>query len=195
MALFPYGRSDPRHWLIWDEQSYQASLNLVKSIETIMSNFKIKYKTDLSNEGITESNQGLAFTYLRRLWEDYVSQFGTSNTIGFSIDPTVSRLRNLKDVFGEHLPAALDIHLYSDGPRKVADAVRVLDGTSLSNVPWIVGETYYNDEIEAAQLSKSLSSSGHLVEFLLQWPWKREGNCQQVNDVPLKFDAYLRNGF
>ena len=199
-VLVVVGDSTPSviSWQSWDEDEYQRRWTAIRDIRTLLTQSGLPYRLDLLNEGIPAINQPMLLQYTNRLWRDYRQSFGTSDTVGFSViaDPQGSRLAQIPKVYDGILPGAFDLHVYNDASRSFQEANRRLAGLGLGEVPWIVGEAFYNDAVEAQQLGQAARELHHQVLFLLQWPLSRERHCRDVDvPYPLSFDQYRRSGF
>jgi hypothetical protein len=188
-------------WPEWQEDLYQEHLKVIIAVRAIVAASGLRYRLDLSNEGIPAWNQPLSMRYSARLWQDYVSRFGKSDTVGFSIipNPRQARIDNMLRVYGGNPPDVIDIHVYFDAARVVADAGNRLGRLGLGTRPWIIGEALYNDSREADELAAALPQYGVRLLYLLQWPLSRSEPCRGQNPgydaVPIEFAAYHSLGF
>ena len=199
-VLVVVGDSTPSvvSWQSWDEDEYQRRWTAIRDVRTLLTRSGLPYRLDLLNEGIPAINQPMLLRYTNRLWRDYRQSFGTSDTVGFSViaDPQGSRLAQMSKVYDGVLPGAFDLHIYDDASQSFRETNRRLAGLGLGEVPWIVGEAFYNDAVEAQQLGQAALELHRQVLFLLQWPLSRERHCRDVDvSYPLSFDQYGEAGF
>lgn len=189
----------PSKWPQWREDEYQRIWTMVVGERSVLAASGLAYVIDLHNEAIPAKNQPVLLQYAQRLWTDYTKAFGRDDTIGFSIitDIDQDRYAQLRAIYGNNPPQAFDLHIYSgkeSAYARVVNAHKRLAQLGYGKVPWIIGETEYNDAETAADLARGLKESGQQVLWLTQWP-KVKGTRCAVNVVPLEFNHYLDNGF
>jgi hypothetical protein len=153
----------------------------------------------------------------QELWAWYVANYGAADSVGFSVPSGTSpnfplaiaradlqlRLGAAPTVYGATFPAAIDIHFYEDVPTLYADADAYFDSISKPDIPFRVGETFYNDANVADQLKRAAAKANRSVERVAQWPLlgpqrasDDDGNyCDHVTLVPLGYSEYLLRGF
>jgi sugar phosphate isomerase/epimerase len=196
-------------WKDFNETAYQENFSVITQVREIMKASGIPYLLDLGGEYTPVSKgQEIRVQYCKRLWEEYVKTFGTTqDTVGFSIIATVKndRYGHLRDIYGSHPPKAFDLHVYDHEDNETAyqrfvHAHQRVAEAGYGNVPFIIGESYYNDGEEADELAKAIKDTGHRVLFLLQFPHVRPPipkppHYSDVSLVPLEFDQYMKRGF
>ena len=219
----PQGGNDPRSWNGFNESLFQENWNLIANIVPIIINSGINYRVDLMVEGMPRAKilfgQIIAdqpadqdwSDYTRRLWGNYVGQFGLENTVGFSmisdddaqrLDARIEHMNTIYRVNGVIvLPQTLAVDLYGTANADEGEIFRrysdELDAEGLFDVPMIVAETYYNDPIAARSIAEAMMLTGRTVPYLLQWPVKRVGGCDINITVapPVEFNHFSANGF
>ncbi len=195
LSVFPLSQAHPRNWSEWRDDSYWMNWNMIVGLRTELIHSKMPYVIDLLNEGIPRPGYQTFLQYDRRVWSDYTLRFGAADTVGISIIPEAPRLSLLPQIFGTVLPRALDLHFYRERGPAFETAHRALASTYLEQLPWIIGETYYNDESQARALASAAAATHQNIRFLLQWPERRGHICSDVDVLPLNFDYYAANGF
>jgi hypothetical protein len=185
-------------WRIWNESLYQRHWAQIAALHTLLRESGLHYLIDLGNEAIPAVNQPLLLQFSRRLWNDYRKAYGISDTLGFSMIANIAqdRFSQIPLVYGDTYPQAFDIHIYDDPGRTFLNAHKRLSQLGLGRIPWIIGEVYYNDQVEAAELVSAIRQTRQPVLFLLQWPLTSARLCRDVDiAAPLEFDAYEDAGF
>lgn len=173
-----------------------------------------------------ESNKDFRrLTFMRKFWELYTRDFPPSTSIGFSFvidnnaEVVSGRLRTAQRIFGSTPPAALDFHIYHYDPAPpgyggystgqalsdALDALNTAENSTLSYVPIIIGESYYDDYQSATEIRNVLIAKGRSIKYLLQWPLKRnlESYCGSghaafeicATPPPFTFGNYRGRGF
>jgi hypothetical protein len=197
-AVIGGGQHSPNTWKSWDEAAYQLRWNRIVEFRNILIASGLRYRLDLGNEAIPTRTEPILLEYDRRLWMDYVRAFGTADTVGFSIitDIAQDRFAQIGAVYQGRLPAVFDLHIYDRPVPLVMNARRRLSQLGFAGVPWIIGETFYNDRDEAQELANAILTSGQKVLFLLQWPLTSQRRCKGVDvGFPERFDNYIAYGF
>jgi hypothetical protein len=226
VRMLPEWTADPENWVspgAWDSPDYgtcttnaatgsiagswyRENWEFLVSTRALVIGSGIPYVLDLMGEGIDPRFED----YVRRLWRDYVAQFGTSDTLGFSFVPTVANAKLIPTIYGAHLPGAMAIDVYDNSTygfqcnlSLAGDCVRAtyigisaaLDAAGYSG-PLIVSETLANDAPSAAALVVGRQATGRPILWVTQWPLARgfsPGATQNV--LPLDFSAYIQQGF
>jgi hypothetical protein len=203
-----------RHWQEWNDTVYRENFSVIAHTRELTKASGLPYLLDLGGEYTPVLNgQEIRVQYCRRLWADYATAFGTEDTVGFSIIASISndRYGHLRDIYGDTPPKAFDLHVYarrdeangtyieSSYQRFVHAHQRIAD-VGYGNVPWIIGESFYNDGLEAKQLAQAINETGQRVLFLLQFPhvrppFPKPPRYSDVDVVPLEFDQYISCGF
>jgi len=190
ISFHPQGANDPTFWTTFSPDYYQENWSLIQNLHPIIAGARIPYHIDLTNEGIPPPWKTGWLQYSQQLWNDYVSRFGSSDTIGFSVSANVYQVSQVSVVygaspFGNHgSPKLFDIHIYDDTGTNFLIAFNGLEAQGYQGVPWIIGEAYYNDEGEAVSLRKAASSTGQTVRYLTEWPLTSAQNCRDVDVAP-----------
>jgi hypothetical protein len=211
ISFHPIGPSavegNTTNWATWNETLFQEHWNLIYNLRPIIVGAGVPYRIDLYNEGVphpSSSNSVVTLTYMQKLWNYYVYSFGKNDTVGFSIIGDYDRARNSGNIFrnspfGNHgRPYVYDVHLYTDAANKFHQTRLGLQYWYGQNVPgWIIGEAYYNNALEAQQISSAMTQYGQTVHYLTQWPWDVSNpSCGGINVAPpISFSNYQSYGF
>jgi len=181
------------------ETYYQENLALIGTLRPIFISSGLNYKSDLFNEGsMTSSFQNMG-TYAVRMWSDYTQAFGKADTIGFSIAcdwyssyiPCSQQLAYLTSIYNGNDPVVFSFHFYDNPYDSWTNAWNTLAAQGRTQ-GWIIGESYYNDSIDAQQFAAAHNASGNVVFFVTQWPIQRGG----ANITPpVDFSAYSAYGW
>ena len=137
------------------------------------------------------------------LWNDYVSAFGSSDTIGFSIIADTVHLSKVSAVYGPSpygnhgSPLLFDVHIYDETGSSFETAFNSLSAQGYQDVGWVIGEAYYNDELEATSLPQAVNDTGPKVFYLTQWPKTSNLSCDPKVNVapPVGFSNYQAQSF
>lgn len=165
----------------WDEAEYQKAWNFIVHTRnlatTALANTATRLMVDLGGEQIGVSN-GQQEAYVKRLWADYTTAFGLSDTIGFSIIPYF--VPDALAWYGSVKPKQYAFDVYGgesgDVGQELAAAWNAL-GTEKSK-PIMLMETFANDSLGASQLSSALASNSLMnVTDVIQWPITRTRAC------------------
>jgi hypothetical protein len=203
VSFNPQGENDPTKWTTFSDDYYQENWSLIQNLRPIIAGGGIPYHIDLSNEGIPPPGFAALLQYSQELWNDYVSTFGSGDTIGFSIiadDPHVSQVSVVygPSAYGSNgSPQRFDVHIYDETGTSFATAFSGLSAQGYQAVPWVIGEAYYNDAAEAASLRQEANSSGQTVLYLTQWPLTSDLTCSSAVNVapPVDFSNYQAQSF
>lgn len=211
VGLFPQWRNDPwscelsepKRWQELADQNYRV----IADLRAIARASGLKYMIDLGNEGIPQTGRPAChFDYVRATWNRYAADFGTMDTVGFSIavDSTWTaqhRYGQIASVYGSRTPTAIDVHVYGDGSNGNTDAAifsaLLAQQSALPAkyraLPWIVGEAFFNDAAAAQAFANGAASKEIL--FINHWPLARSPRRMvPPASFPL-FDAYRQRGF
>ena len=223
---FPQGANTPIWWSSFDESLFEENWQLIRSVEPLLQASGIAYRTDLMVEGMPrarywsalgqyyiddESPDNSAWSeYARRLWRNYVAQFGHERSIGFSFVSdshpvrTKARVRHIRYVYkladgSMRYPSLFAVDIYggsgtSEGT--IFERHHYAMGDLGRHEPWIVAESYYNDAAAADDLLAAMDATGRRVQYFLQWPLDRSIDDWGVNVAPpADYRAWLRRGF
>lgn len=202
ISFHPQGANDPTKWKAFSQDYYQENWGLIQNLHSIIAGAGVPYHIDLSNEGIPPPWNTALLQYSQELWNDYASNFGNSDTIGFSISANVYQVGQVGTVygpspFGYHgSPQLFDVHIYDETGTNFTIAFNGLKAQGYQGVPWIVGEAFYNDEAEATSLRQAAISSGQTIQYLTEWPLTPAQNCTDVDVAPpAAFKNYQAHNF
>jgi len=156
-------------------------------------------------------------THISRLWHDYTSSYGNSDTIGASAtsghcvpsntnctsqeiawDDTANHLQTLLwiyDLYGIR-PNVFAMHTYANSGVEFTNADARLDSLGASTQPIIIGETFFNDAGVRDQLESAMHARSRSILFLTQWPAGADDLTQEVDSrftPPIAFFNYHYN--
>jgi hypothetical protein len=195
VGFFPIHDNSPQRWTEWNEALYRENFAVLAGLRPIIAGAGMPYRIDLLNEGIPDPKQQILMQYVRRLWSDYTTNFGSDDTVGFSVIPSPVRIAQIPLVYRGIMPKAFDLHPYDNAGSVLENAHAELTRMGLGQIPWIIGEAYYNDGKEAQEIADASAHTRHRILFLTQWPLSRDRNCKDVDVIPLGFTAYRSRGF
>ena len=193
------GDSDPRNWTVWQENKYLKNWSFVSSTKATIQKtligkpVKVLYDLDGELAGLTI---GQTQAYFQRMWQDYVSNYGSHNTIGFSF--AVSPPRSLRDAIALYdkvgkRPDIYGFDIYGDEYGGLQFLKSELMSAGEENKPVFMEEAYYNDP-EANQQIKQARIDFHLnIRFIMQWPVQRGAVQNNFSmNFPADYSAYLQ---
>lgn len=202
VSFNPQGSNDPTKWTEFSADYYQENWLLIQNLRPVIAGARIPYYIDLSNEGIPGPEATALLRYSQQLWNDYVSSYGSRDTIGFSIIADAARVSQVSAVYeasayGNHgSPQRFDLHIYDQPSASFMTAFKGLASQGYGGVPWVIGETYYNDEGEAESIRQAMSSTGKAILYLMQWPLTSARSCPEVDVAPpVLFSHYQARNF
>ncbi len=191
----------------------EESWGMAKELRAIAVGSGLPYLIDLSNEYMPPTNlsdfgqcakdivEGTATTpgYLRFLWGRYVANYGTQDTVGFSVivgnvwdaDNRLARMPQ----FLSPLPAVYSLHSYTGSGDVYGGLQRAYQVTgNFGRRPWIIGETDSRSPAAASAIrSFILNHPQQQVLHVMQWPGF---NCTtEAECLPLDFNAFISQGF
>ncbi|MFZ5638406.1 MAG: hypothetical protein ACOY82_17655 [Pseudomonadota bacterium] len=189
---------------------FEESWGVAKETRAIAVASGLPYLMDLGNEYIPPSNltgcakdiiEGTATTqgYLRFMWSRYVANYGTQDTVGFSVivgngwdaDNRLARMPQ----FLSPLPAVYSLHSYTASGDIYGGLRRAYTVTgNFGRRPWIIGETDSRSTTAANELRRFvLDTPQQQVLYALQWPGF---NCTtEAECLPLDFSTFISRGF
>jgi hypothetical protein len=195
VGFFPIHVNSPQRWTEWHEALYRENFAVIADLRPIIAGAGMAYRIDLLNEGIPDPSQPVLLQYVQRLWSDYTAAYGAGDTVGFSVIPSPRRIAQIPAVYHGLMPKAFDLHPYDNAASVLATAHAALTGMGFGDIPWIIGETFYDDATEAQDIAQAAAQTGHRILFLMQWPLSRSRNCKDVDVIPLDFTQYRSLGF
>lgn len=99
------------------------------------------------------------------MWGNFNYVFGRDKTVGFSLPPASNRASNLRNVYGDTPPYKFDVHIYDDAYNTFRGIDKEMDGIGYKVQGWIIGESYYNDDRSANEISQAAPASSRTVFF------------------------------
>jgi hypothetical protein len=203
VSFHPQSNNNPIVWTTFSDDYFQENWSLIQNLRPIIAGAGISYHLDLMNEGIPPPGYAALLQYDQMLWNDYVAQFGSSDTLGFSIIADAAHVGQVSAVYGpsaygnQGAPQLFDVHIYDDPGNSFGTAFSGLNSQGYQGVPWIIGEAFYNDATEAAALRQEINSTGQTVLYLTQWPVTADRNCSPDVNVapPADFSNYQAQKF
>lgn len=190
--------SNGHEWPQWYEDIYQEHWGLIKNLRPIFTASGLPYRIDLYSELMPTAQQPMHLRFAQTLWRDYTRAFNKRDTIGFATIPLIrqDRFASMPAVYGSNPPDVLDLHFYENSYQNFVNAYRRITQVGYGNIPWIIGEAYYNDAAEAENLARAIQDTGQRVRYLLQWQATAARACPAVDVAPpLEFGNYIRQGF
>ena len=225
---FPQGDNTPTEWNSFSESHFQENLSLIRNTRALVVASGLDYRIDLMVEGMPRAwyqslpggnyfiddnrpHRAPWSEYARRLWREYVAEFGHQDTVGFSFvsdaDPvrTRARVRHLGYVYqladGSRLyPPTFAVDIYG-GAGTSEQVIFERHHTAMAEIgrgqeSWIVAESYFDDPVVAEGLKAAMENTGRRVEYFTQWPFDRSVDDCGVNvAAPISYESYLRQGF
>lgn len=189
---------------------FEESWGVARETRAIAVASGLPYLMDLGNEYIPPSNltgcakdiiEGTTTTpgYLRFMWNRYVANYGTQDTVGFSVivgngwdaDNRLARMPQ----FLSPLPAVYSLHSYTGSGDIYGGLRRAYTVTgNFGRRPWIIGETDSRSTTAANELRRFvLDTPQQQVLYALQWPGF---NCTtEAECLPLDFGTFISRGF
>jgi hypothetical protein len=223
----PMDASNPMWWSSWDEAQFQSNWNLIWQTRQLIyrslnsnsapgANLRVLFDLGAELGGMWAVpqqygpvNPQVFRQYVTTLWSLYTSNYGLSDTTGFSIVPgfsgQISAQISAYDSTTGGRPNAYGFDLYGNEPAVAAGDYSSF-GTQLDFISSELGaagelskelfvqETYFNSILARNALSQA-PQKGISFRYLFQWPY-RAGHATDVVDV---FDlspyfSYTSNG-
>ncbi len=208
----PMDISNPMLWSSWDEVQFQSNWNLIwqtrqliyQSLNSVPgANPRVLYDLGAELGGMWAVPQAygpvnpqVLQQYVTTLWSVYTSNYGVSDTTGFSIVPgfsgQISAQISAYDSTTGGRPNAYGFDLYGNAPAVAAGDYSSFD-TQLDFISSELGsagelskelfvqETYFNSMLARNALSQA-TQKGISFRYLLQFPY-RAGHSTNVDDV------------
>jgi len=203
VSFHPQSNNDPTQWTSFSDDYFQENWSLIQNLHPIIAGAGIPYHLDLLNEGIPPPGYAALLQYDQMLWNDYVAEFGSSDTLGFSIIADSAHVGQVSSVYGPSAfgnqgpPQLFDVHIYDETGNSFATAFNSLTSQGYQGVPWIIGEAFYNDAAEAAAQRAEANGTGQKVLYLTQWPLTSDESCSAAVNVapPAEFSSYQAQDF
>ena len=203
VSFHPQSSNDPTQWTTFSSDFFQENWSLIQNLHPIIAGAGIPYHIDLLNEGIPPPTYTALLEYDQMLWNNYVPEFGSDDTLGFSIIADSAHLGQVSTVYGQSQfgsngsPQLFDVHIYDETGSSFATAFSALSSQGYQGVGWIIGEAFYNDAAEAMTLRQQIASTGQKVLYLTQWPVTSAGTCSTAVNVapPVDFSNYQAQDF
>ncbi len=154
--------SAPWEWTQWDEGAYLKNLSFITTTRDVVeqelgaSPVAVTYDLDAELGGRVD---GQSRPYLVRLWRDYVSRFGTTRTVAFSVVGSPGRFTQLirdLDQAGSR-PAEYAVDVYDNEASRLVSVGQELRSANDGGKPLIVLEVYYNDSLAAGEVERARS--------------------------------------
>jgi len=203
VGFYPQSNNNPIGWTTFSDDYFQENWSLIQNLHPIIAGAGISYHIDLMNEGIPPLGWAVLLQYDQMLWNDYVAEFGSNDTVGFSIIADSAHVGQVSAVYesspygNQGSPQLFEVHIYDETGSEFATAFNALTSQGYQGVPWIIGEAFYNDAAEASSLRQEANSTGQKVLYLTQWPVTSDGTCSTAVNVapPVDFSNYQAQGF
>ncbi len=203
VGFYPQSNNSPIGWTTFSDDYFQENWSLIQNLHPIIAGAGISYHIDLQNEGIPPLGWAVLLQYDQMLWNDYVAEFGSDDTVGFSIIADSAHVGQVNAVYGpspygnQGSPQLFEVHIYDETGSEFATAFNALTSQGYQGVPWIIGEAFYNDAAEATSLRQEADSTGQKVLYITQWPLSSDESCSNAVNVapPVNFSNYQAQGF
>src|SRR5215510_9515105 len=205
VAFAPWADNYAGNWTAWNDYLFEADWNFINNTRQLIRSVGIPYLIDLGNEHTPWPNQPHLILYDKRLYGNYTWNWGTDDTLGFSLVGAQGELvPQIPEIYswGKGYPKVFDVHFYGHTAGRGSEYEQFLavdqafKGIGLSTVPWIIGETFYNDHAAAYDIRRAMDKTGRPVQYLMQWPIHRGNWCQTSYIVGMNaFNAYIDRGF
>ncbi len=223
---FPQGDNTPIWWTSFSEDLFQENWQLIRSVEPILQASGLDYRTDLMVEGMPRAwfREALGQYYIednrpdnpawseyaRRMWRNYVAEFGHERSVGFSFVSDANavrakaRVRHLRHVYtladgSVRYPPLFALDIYGGGTtteQMIFERHHYAMADLGRNEPWIIAESYFDDASAADGLLAAMTATGRRVQYFTQWPLDRRIDDCGVNVAPpTSYEAWLRRGF
>jgi hypothetical protein len=180
--------NDPETWTTWNQTMYNSNKKFLLAVRTeTESNLVgsgIRRFYDLAGE-MAGVDKGQASQYMERLWREYTTEFGKSDTYGFTIVPLPGRITKLIEVYDKvgvrPDQYAIDVYdfpdlYYSERKSMLGQLYPVIDELRAKNELWkpiLIQETYYSDTLGHNELSFA-KTLGLQIRSIMQWQASRE---------------------
>jgi hypothetical protein len=196
VSFNPQSNNNPIEWTTFSDDYFQENWSLIQNLHPIFAKSGILYHLDLLNEGIPPLSYTALIEYDQKLWNAYVAKYSRNDTLGFSIIADAAHVDQVSLVYGASsygnhgVPPLFDVHIYDDPADSFETAFSLLMSQGYGSVPWIIGETFYNDAAEAEALRAEIRSTGQNVLYLTQWPVTAGRNCSPDVNVPAPVEFF-----
>ncbi len=196
--------SDPHEWDQWYETRYTQNKSFIlqgrsialKALEN--SNVEILFDLGAEQGGF---RKGQSSSYTKRLWQEYVQEFGSDDSYGFSFATTADRVERMWKIYQEVgvFPKLLALDVYGKEEGEIFNTLKavhqVMQRFGHQSIPVLIQETYYNDFVSANEFIQARNELGMNIFAVLQWPFTREGHRRGERhisvQVPERLDAYM----
>lgn len=204
IAFHPVAENSPINWSgnVWNathESYFQENWNLIHNLMPLIRNSPIPYRVDLGNELSPTSNSSEVWkTYVWKLWLNFTSIFSVSESVGFSVAPgnLGNRVARFRNTYGNNIPHLFSFHVYDNAGMTFLAINSALNANGFRVQGLIIGEAFYNDASEAAELRSAINAASRTVHYLTQWPLTRNSSCSDVDVAPpLDFGHYINQSF
>ena len=200
------GPSDPLGWSAWNENLYQENWNLILNTRKIVNSAWCGNENSCNGAGLLYDlgaelaglEIGQTVNYTKRLWTNYVydAGLGKKDTFGFSFAGGIARrvyvMLDVYDSSPAGRPSLYALDLYENAESQFKEAHNAFRQSGASSEPFIILESFYNDEMEMQQLRRAIQATGREVLFLAQWPLIRDYTCPHFwADYPKDYYNYL----
>jgi hypothetical protein len=196
--------SDPISWE-HELQYYNFNTSFIFStrgiVEEVLAPLQIKRLYDLGAElgGLHSSNHRFNPVYTQRLWAEYVTRYGNSDTVGFSYAMAPGRISYQYQIYKKVgvFPKYISIDVYGTQKelyKTFLTAFQELKMFGAEATPFIIQEAYYNDLPTLLALKDAQSVTGMNIKTILQWPLSRIGaETQGAKHITEHFPEFYFN--
>jgi hypothetical protein len=200
------GPNDQRNWTSWQPGYLEENWNVISQVHTILEqeirNQGRLYRADFCGECLHNAAVfGYAWSYAQEIWLRWCSNWTKEFTVGFSfagVDAAtqVNGAMDIYDYSGYGRPNVYSIHLYYDAYNMFWNFQNAFTNRGDYYTGWIIGETFYNDPVNASQIYNAKVATGRNVFYLVQWPLNRNSSADDVDQAPVNdFYNYIGYGW
>ncbi len=187
----------------YDSTKFNENWNFIASIRPLIKQYgPADTRIDLLNEGAPSagvSTYNQISDYLTKMYQNYVTTFGTSDVTVSVIGPSdggTNRLQNLINILnnsGKGQPNWYEVHIYNTADTQTTfnDLIaedNILNANSLTQ-PLVIGEAYYNNQNVASGIMNFINSHSRKIQEVIEWP--KTNSCSFVSP-PYSVDNYLK---
>ena len=193
------GQGQPLGWEKWNElyflENWSFLVNVRNAVESVLAGSNIQRWYDLHAEGGGQT-RGKNPEYNRRMWDNYVSTFGTNDTYGVSVVPCEGRISgmivNLRASTMKYNPSQYAIDIYGEPEAALEIVKKELRSKNEHRKPIIIQETYYNNAKQFRLLNKKAKSLNLKLRTIMQWPLEEGVKVTHYSvTYPEKYNNYI----
>jgi hypothetical protein len=171
----------------WNESMYLENRRFIFStraiVEDLLGTTSIKRTYDLGAEEGGLTDVGQMKIYGKRLWQDYISNYGDSDTYGYSVAVFENRGWRLLEIFDQvgKRPQQYALDVYSI--QGFEDVLSELKANGESQKPIVIQETFYNDRAFVEKIFEAANKYGFRIRTIMQWPKSFDSDDVEYSEV------------